>query len=78
MGVRCVYFGGSDLSCQVIRNAGPALAPEIQARLRQRYCQSGAFITCPVYCRVEQTLDQAHLLSRTAHTDHHRDSEPGI
>jgi len=67
MAIRCLFLTSSEgSSCQVLKTLGALPVPQTQARLRQRYCSSGAFIACPVFRRVEEGLFEANLLRAPA------------
>lgn len=62
MAVHCVFFTPrAKRSCQVLClvDASPK-SRQTQEHLESRYCQSGRFIACPIFCRVEQGLVEAN------------------
>lgn len=62
MAVRCVFYTpGARETCQVLRLAGASpVVRRTRKQLELRYCLSGRFIACPIFNRVELSLDAAH------------------
>ena len=71
MAIRCLFLvpDGGFCSCQVLSAIGALPMAGTAARLRERYCASGAFIACPVFRRVEEGLLEANLLRAPAEPD---------
>jgi hypothetical protein len=69
MPIRCLFLTpNEETPCQVLMALGAqALQRQTQAQLLSRYCQSGAFIACPIFSRVEQGLLEANRLRDEAH-----------
>jgi hypothetical protein len=61
MPIRCIFFlPDQQRSCQVLQAVGaPPLSRKVRLRLESRYCQTGAFISCPIFTRIEQELSRA-------------------
>ncbi len=64
MAVRCLFFApGTDAPCQVLRTLGATPQEKrTQRQLEERYCNTGSFISCPIFSRVEQGLIEANRL----------------
>lgn len=74
MAIRCLFLvPDEESSCQVLKTLGAVPRSCTEARLRQRYCTSGAFIACPVFRRVEEGLLEANQLRAPAEP---RSTEP--
>jgi hypothetical protein len=68
MTIRCVFHvPGAEVSCEILRVGGsqPRLAPELRSKLARRFCESGTFISCPLFRRVERSLSEHHAASRS-------------
>ena len=68
MAVHCVFYTpGNRESCQVLRLVGASpVMRQTRRQLEQRYCRCGRFIACPIFNRVECSLDKANQLRTKA------------
>ncbi len=70
MAIRCLFLvPGEGCSCQVLKTLGAQPMARTEARLRQRFCTTGAFIACPVFRRVEEGLFEANQMRAPAEPD---------
>lgn len=60
MAIRCLFHvPGSVHPCEVLKAAGCAqLTDELYRKITDRYCEGGAFIRCPLFRRIEQSLSE--------------------
>lgn len=60
MAVRCLFhIPGAAVPCQILRASGcPELTEELHRKITDRYCEGGAFISCPLFTRVERSLSE--------------------
>lgn len=59
MSVRCVFYTGRQSQpCEVLGALGATPLSATVRKLAARYCRSGQFISCPIFCRVESQLSE--------------------
>jgi hypothetical protein len=60
MAIRCLfYIPGASVPCEILRAAGcPELTEELHQKIAGRHCETGAFIGCPLFRRVERSLSE--------------------
>ncbi|MCU0690643.1 MAG: hypothetical protein MUF54_04515 [Polyangiaceae bacterium] len=64
MSVGCLFLDDDQgCCCRVLRDAGAgALQDGVADHLKERYCESARFISCPIYMRLRRKLDAVQAL----------------